>query len=98
MPPTHAKKRDQNEGAIVDALEDEGCFVAKNDTGKGQPDLVCVYRGVMFWAEVKVPGKKLRTSQEDFIKTWPGKVYIVTTPEEAIAAAMAAWVERMDEG
>jgi len=93
---SHAKRRDANEPAIIDALRKQAVGVAANDTGKGQPDLTCCYRHVYFLLEVKVPGEKLNKVQQEYHDKWPGKIYIATTPQEAIACAMAAWVERMN--
>lgn len=49
-----AKRRDENEPAIVAALEAVGCSVLRlNETGA--PDLLVSFRGVLRLLEVKLP-------------------------------------------
>ena len=80
-------KRDANERAIVEALRWVGCAVQTLEQGKGCPDLlVCDETGRLVLMEVKQPGEKLTKAQVKWHATWPGKVYVVHTPEEALAA------------
>jgi hypothetical protein len=48
----HAKQRDVNERAIIEALEARGASVAQIDT-TGMPDLLVESRGVLYLLEVK---------------------------------------------
>lgn len=49
-----AKRRDANEGEIIDALQAVGAAVQRLD-GDGVPDLLVEYRGVLRLIEVKLP-------------------------------------------
>lgn len=80
----YAKKRDENESEIIDALECIGCTVYPMDT----PCDLLVGRGAKnILMEVKNPKRysKKTTAQKMFFKTWKGQICIVKTVEEAIA-------------
>ena len=100
-----AKRRDVNEGDIVNALVARGAHVTKLGDA-GAPDLLVGYAGRWFLLEVKIPigskgggrqgaGGELTTAQE---KWWGsltdacGPRAIVRTPEEALAAI--GWPEK----
>ena len=56
------RKRDQNEAAIVQALEAIGVTVLRL-SGKGCPDLLCCRQGVWLPIEVKRPRGRLTPAQ-----------------------------------
>jgi hypothetical protein len=58
-------KRDATEPAIVQALEAVGAEVWKV-SGKGLPDLLVRFRGVLYAGEVKTEKGRLRASQGAF--------------------------------
>lgn len=89
-----AAKRDENEAAIVEALEAVGATVERL-SGASIPDLLVGYRGVTTLMEVKQPaGAKGGTSHRDLLPgqaawhaAWRGSpVAVVRTPAEALAA------------
>ena len=87
-----AAKVDANQADIVQALRRVGAYV--QDTSRvagGYPDLTVGFRGKTVLIEVKRPGgqieKKLTEHQREWISRWcGGKVWLVSTPEEAIQA------------
>jgi len=87
-----AARVDANHGEIVQALRAHGAYVQDSSRmGGGFPDLVCGYAGKTVLIEVKRPGgsieKKLTEHQREWISRWcGGKVWLVSTPEEAIQA------------
>jgi hypothetical protein len=89
----YAKRRDDNEAEIIDALKAIGCTVTQID----QPvDLIVGYRTYNFLIEVKdgskPPSRRQKTdSQKQFFKTWRGQVRVVETPEEAIELVTHAY-------
>lgn len=94
----HAKRRDENEPAIVAYLEANGALVYRLDR---PVDLLVGYRGAWYLLEVKNPGAargratatKLTPDQEEF--TGQAKlnrlpVSVVESPEGALAAIRPA--------
>lgn len=78
----YAKRRDENEGAIVDALRAVGCLVRQQDF----PDLAVKYRDRLYWFEVSNPNNRYRKrtdKQLAFLKLWD--VPIVEYAHEAMA-------------
>jgi hypothetical protein len=77
----YAKKRDENEPEIIEALEDAGCLVMQTD----KIDLL-VQRGTQqFLLEVKMPkGKLTRLQAELLAEGW--RIAVVRSPEEALKA------------
>lgn len=75
---------DGNQAAITHALRQCGCLVQTTHTiGRGFPDLLCAYRGVLFLAEVKMPGAKLTDDEVQWHRKWAdAPVYVVTSVEE----------------
>ena len=72
---------DANSGPIVDALKAGGWSVYKI----GRPlDLVIGKGGDNVLVEIKQPKGKLRATQEAFIKSWPGRIYIFRTVEDVL--------------
>lgn len=83
-------KVDDNHPEVVEALTGIGAKVQSLHTiGKGCPDLLVGWRGRNYLFEVKdgrkVPSRRALTeAQETWIADWPGAVFVVKTPEEAI--------------
>lgn len=76
-----AKRRDQNEAEIIQALKAIGCSVHCLD----EPCDLLVGRGaITLCMEVKMPSGRLTKNQKEFAKTWRGQYRIVTTVDEAI--------------
>lgn len=84
-------KVDGTHHEIMDALHAAG-IAAKSTApmGKGYPDLLCAVRSYTCLVEVKAPGGGLEPAQVEFIESWPGDVFVVDSPTEA--------VERVIEG
>lgn len=95
-----AARRDKNHQEIVAALRKAGCTVLDlGAVGCGCPDLLVGWAGVLTLLEVKDGAKppsarKLTDDQRIFHAVWAEcRIAIVTTPEEAIAAARACTEE-----
>jgi hypothetical protein len=85
----HSRRRvDSTQADIVLALRRIGASVQHLHTiGKGCPDLLVGYRGKNILIEVKSDGGRVTEDESNWIWHWRGgKVHIVTTTEEAIAA------------
>lgn len=89
-----AARRDDNEKAIVDALERVGCLVQKLTQGDGVPDLlVGVPSGKLIVIEVKdgdkVPSAKRLTEKElAWHQRWARyPVFVVENVEQAVKAS-----------
>lgn len=85
-----AAKIDDNQNEIVQALRSIGAGVLSlAPLGKGCPDLlVCLGENTLLM-EIKdgkkIPSKrKLTPAQVDFHATWPGKIAVVTSVDEAL--------------
>ena len=77
----YAKRRDENEGPIVDGLRAVGCLVRQQDF----PDLAVKYQGRLYWMEVSNPNNRYRKrsdKQLEFLKLWD--VPIVESAHEAM--------------
>lgn len=83
-----ARRIDDNQGVIVDALRKAGASVILlHAVGKGVPDLLVGYHGVTALVEVKNPEwkGKLNTLQLAWCADWRGSlVHVVHTPDEAV--------------
>lgn len=90
----HAKKIDANQPAIIKALE--ACAVKVCVLSKPVDLLCCRQDKVLFLLEVKNPEGKNETTQEqaEFMATWPGDVFIVRTPQEALRAVLGEEILR----
>ena len=86
----YAKRRDENEESIVNALEAIGCTVVRLDT---PVDLLCGRGGKNILLECKMPKGRNTKPQQRFYADWKGQVRVVTTPEEAIAAVQGLTVQ-----
>ena len=89
-----AARRDDNEKAIVDALERVGCMVQKLTQGDGVPDLlVGVPSGKLIVIEVKDGGKvpsakRLSEKELAWHQRWARyPVFIVEDVEQAVKAS-----------
>ena len=87
-----AARADKNQTAVIDALK--RCGVSVEVIGKPVDLLVCC-RGETSLVEVKNPDRtsnqpqsRWTKDQVDFIGRWPGKIHVVTSPEEAVAAVL----------
>ena len=82
----YAARRDNNERAIVDALEGVGATVV-SISENGVPDLLVGWRGETYLIEVKGKRGKLTPPQEAFIGGWDGSpVRVVRSVNEALQA------------
>ena len=87
----YSSKIDANQPAIVKALRGVGASVQSlAAVGKGAPDLLIGFRGVVYVAEVKDPAKppshrKLTPLQSEWHAKWQGpRVPIVETADDAL--------------
>jgi hypothetical protein len=84
----YAKKRDDNERGIIQALEHVGALVLQLD----RPcDLLVGYGRQWVLMECKMPGAKLTPSQDDFFAAWSkhggcGLATVVRNASEALSA------------
>ena len=85
-----AKRRDDNEQEIVDALTAIGCSVVRLDK---PVDLLCGFQARNYLLEIKGENGKLTKGQQEFMKTWRGQVRVVTTAEEAIDVILGCYKE-----
>lgn len=87
-----AAKVDGNHAAIVAAIRRTGASVQSlAAVGGGVPDLLVGYLGTNLLLEVKdgakAPSKRrLTPDQVAWHSDWRGKVYVVTSPDEALDA------------
>jgi hypothetical protein len=84
-----AAKVDASQSAIVNALRNVGCSVQSlAQLGDGAPDLLVGRHGRNYLLEVKTGAKasQLNATQAQWHRLWRGSVYVVRTPEEALAA------------
>lgn len=63
--------------------------------GGGCPDLLVSFRGWTGLLEVKDGSKppserRLTAAEAEFISTWPGDVFVVTAPDEAVRRVVEA--------
>ena len=81
-------RRDNNHVEIVSALLLAGYFTvgALADLGNGVPDILCCSKsGLTILFEVKSPGEGLTPDEKRFHLTYPGRLDIVHSAEEALA-------------
>ena len=79
-------KRDDNEPAIIAALERVGATVEQIPTGRGVPDLLVGFCGANFLLECKTLHGKLNQKQRTWHGRWKGQASVVRTPERALSA------------
>jgi hypothetical protein len=95
-----AARTDANHAETVKALRQAG--IAARSTamvGDGFPDVVAGFRGVNVLLEVKdgskTPGNRpLTTAEAEFLASWPGPVFVVLSPEEAVRVVVECARER----
>lgn len=87
---------DGNHADVVAALRKLGAAVTSlAAVGGGVPDLLVGFHRVNVLLEVKNPAQKpsdqqLNAAQQKFHDTWPGPVFVVRTPEMAVALVVEA--------
>jgi hypothetical protein len=82
-----ARRVDANQKAIVQALRDCGCTVeVLSDVGRGVPDLLVGNRCRNILLECKVAGAELTAAESEWHRAWRGRVAVVRSVDEAIAA------------
>ena len=79
--PYYGTRRDANEPEIVEALEAVGAKVMRLD----DVDLLVYFRDKLYLLEVKTAKGKLNAKQQAFFREWANMVWIVRTPEQALA-------------
>lgn len=84
-----AARVDANQQAIVDRLRE--CSVSVEIIGKPLDLLVCC-RGETSLVECKTKDGDLTKAQVEFLSRWPGKVFVVRTPDEAVRAVLGEGV------
>lgn len=85
-----ARRKDENQKAIIAGLEACGCTVEDID-GKDRPDIAVGYGGKNFLLEIKNPEggrkpSKIKPGQVDWHRAWRGQSAIVWTLDEALQA------------
>ena len=81
----YAAKVDANQPEIVRALEQVGARVLHLHTlGRGAPDILTVYREVLYLMEIKMDKGKLTADEAQFHEAWPGPIFIVRSVEDAL--------------
>ena len=85
-------KVDLNQADIRLALEKMGASVQSLATiGKGCPDLLICYRGILYLIEVKTNKGKLKDSQIKWHADWIGPVKTIYSLEEAMV-----WIKEIN--
>jgi Holliday junction resolvase len=91
-----AARVDGNHAEVVAALRKIGAAAFSTAAvGKGFPDLVVAFRGVNVLLEVKdgtlMPShRELTAAEVEFVASWPGPVFVVTSAEEAVQVVVEA--------
>jgi len=83
--PKYAKKRDDNEREIIDALEAVGAQVWQHHE-EGFPDLSVAFRGEWTMMEVKGINGELTPGQREFFDNVEASAAVVRTQDEALEA------------
>lgn len=90
-----AARIDGNHADVMQALRNAGILARSTAAmGKGFPDILAAFRGVLVLLEVKdgaLPPseRKLTAMEAEFIAAWP-RTYVVMTPEEAVRVVVEA--------
>jgi len=80
-----AKRVDNNQAEIVQALRDVGASVQCIHTvGGGCPDIIVGHRGVNLLMEIKSEKGKLNIAESEWHRNWRGHVYIVRSVDIAL--------------
>lgn len=83
----HAARTDPTMTEVMKALRAIGVSVYYC---KLPLDLLVCHRKETMLIEVKEDGGRLTQVQETFLQTWPGRVHIVRSPSEAVAAVLGS--------
>lgn len=86
-----AARVDINQAEIVDALRKVGVSV---EIIKLPLDLLICCRGETALVEVKTEEGSFTKVQAEFLARWPGKVYVVRSPQDAVAQVLGPDVMR----
>ena len=89
----YAQRRDKNEPEIVQAVRGVGAVVEYMDASAAF-DLLVIWFGSIYIAEVKQPGEKLTPNEQalaDRLTGVGGHLHIWHNPEEALATIGAIW-------
>jgi hypothetical protein len=81
------KRTDKNQVEIMAILRSLGASVFDlHEVGHGFPDLVVAFpaSGKNILVEIKTPGRDLNILEQKFYRAWPGKIYIIKNPDEAV--------------
>jgi len=82
-----ARRTDENQREIVDALRRAGCSVVDlHELGHAVPDLLVGRQGRNYLLEVKSLIGRLTGKQPEWHEAWRGQAAIVRTVDEALAA------------
>jgi hypothetical protein len=85
MTPGYARKVDNNQAEIVEALRAAGASVTDlSRFGHGVPDLLIGFRGVNYLFEVKAVGAKFTLPEQRWFDEWRGQSAVVRTVEQAL--------------
>ena len=82
--PRHACRKDANHDEVASEFERLGCVTLDCSRYEGFVDLM-VWRHQPRLVEVKTKTGKLRKSQRDLAKIWPGPIHVVRSRIEAMA-------------
>lgn len=85
----YKNKRDANEPVIIAAFKARGVQVERADKPL---DLICGYKGRTYLVEVKMPGKRLNSSQKQFTSEWIGQWAVVWCIED-VADLVRRWAD-----
>lgn len=80
-----AARSDANQSEIVDALRKIGVSV---EIIKLPLDLLICHKGETALMEVKTDEGGFTKVQAEFLSRWPGKVFVVRSPEDAVAQVL----------
>jgi Holliday junction resolvase len=80
-----AARVDANQQQIVSALRAAGASVQSLAAiGKGCPDILAAFRGLLYLMEIKRDKGKPNELQAEWHAEWRAAVYVVRTPDEAL--------------
>ncbi len=82
-----ARRADKNQPEIVAALRKAGARVDMMYRIPKMLDIICSFRGSLYWAEIKVPGETLTADEQELIAAHASKgvkLYVWHTSDEAL--------------
>ena len=83
----YARKKDTNHNPIIGALRAVGAAVKETYQHPGMLDVICAYRGQLFWADVKYGKGTLTEAEQTLIDDFARvgvTLYVWRTPDEAL--------------